>query len=128
MFSHVTIGSDDPRRAASFYDVVLAPLGITRAGPPADTGTEWKREGERGSLWIGKPFDGGKAGSGNGWMAAFTAPSRAAVDAAHAAALANGGSCEGPPGLRPQYAADYYGAYVRDPEGNKLHFVRRGED
>ncbi len=127
MFSHVTIGSDDPVRAASFYDVVLAPLGITRAGPPAAAGAEWRREGQTGSLWIGKPFDGGKADRGNGWMAAFTAPSRAAVDAAHAAALANGGSCEGPPGLRPQYASDYYGAYVRDPEGNKLHFVRRGE-
>lgn len=60
-------------------------------------------------------------------MAAFTAPSRAAVDAAYAAAIATGGLDEGAPGLRPKYAADYYAAYVRDPDGNKLHFVRRGE-
>jgi predicted lactoylglutathione lyase len=59
-------------------------------------------------------------------MTAFSAPSRAAVDAAYAAAIAAGGLDEGPPGLRVQYAPDYYGAYVRDPDGNKLHFVRRG--
>jgi predicted lactoylglutathione lyase len=66
------------------------------------------------------------ASQGNGWMVAFAAPSRAAVDEAYAAALAAGGTDEGAPGLRPQFAADYYGAYVRDPEGNKLHFVTRG--
>src|SRR5215510_11628019 len=54
-------------------------------------------------------------------------PSRAAVDAAYAAAIACGGTDEGPPGLRLKYATDYYGAYVRDPEGNKLHFVTRGD-
>ena len=69
---------------------------------------------------------GRSASHGNGWMVAFTAPSRAAVDAAYAAAIAFGGTDEGPPGLRPKCAADYYGAYVRDPEGNKLHFVTRG--
>src|SRR5262245_3813149 len=67
------------------------------------------------------------ASHGNGWMVAFTAPSRAAVDTAYAAAIACGGTDEGPPGLRLKYAADYYGAYVRDPEGNKLHFVTRGD-
>jgi predicted lactoylglutathione lyase len=60
-------------------------------------------------------------------MAAFTAPSRAAVDAAHAAAIAAGGYDEGAPGPRTSYAPDYYGAYIRDPDGNKLHFVRRGD-
>ncbi len=59
--------------------------------------------------------------------APLAAPTRAAVDAAHAAALAHGGSDEGAPGLRTAYAPDYYAAYVRDPDGNKLHFVRRGE-
>jgi predicted lactoylglutathione lyase len=60
-------------------------------------------------------------------MAAFTAPTRAAVDAAHAAAIATGGLDEGPPGLRPKYASDYYGAYVRDPDGNALCLSRRKE-
>jgi predicted lactoylglutathione lyase len=58
-------------------------------------------------------------------MVAFLARSREAVDRAHATALALGGTHVGAPGLRPQYAPDYYGAYVRDPEGNKVHFVHR---
>ena len=60
-------------------------------------------------------------------MVAFAAQFRAAVDAAHAAALKAGGIDDGPPGLRPNFGPDYYGAYIRDPDGNKIHFVRRGE-
>jgi lactoylglutathione lyase len=56
-------------------------------------------------------------------MVAFLARSRDAVDQAHAVALANGGICEGTPGLRPEYHSDYYGAYFRDTEGNKLCVV-----
>jgi predicted lactoylglutathione lyase len=59
-------------------------------------------------------------------MVALKAHSRAAVEAFHAAALAHGGVCEGAPGLRPQYNADFYAAYVRDPDGNKLAAVCRG--
>jgi lactoylglutathione lyase len=57
---------------------------------------------------------------GNGQMVAFLAHSRRVVDRVHAAALANAGSSEGPPGLRPEYHEHYYGAYFRDPDGNKL--------
>ena len=64
-----------------------------------------------------------EAACGNGQMLALQAPSRAAVDAAYAAALAHGGSGDGEPGLRPHYHADYYGAYFRDPDGNKLCVV-----
>jgi predicted lactoylglutathione lyase len=53
-------------------------------------------------------------------MVAFLADSRQQVDQVHALALASGGTCEGKPGLRPEYHADYYGAYFRDPDGNKL--------
>ncbi|MFX8031943.1 VOC family protein, partial [Acinetobacter baumannii] len=74
-------------------------------------------------LFIVRPFDGGAPAPGNGPHAALLAPNRAAVDAFHAAALANGGSCEGTPGLRPHYHAHYYAAYVRDPDGNKLQAV-----
>jgi predicted lactoylglutathione lyase len=76
---------------------------------------------------VGRPYDQQPAGNGNGWMVAFAAPSRAAVDAAHSAAMAAGGRDEGAPGPRPHFAPDYYGAYVRDLDGNKLHFVFRGE-
>ncbi|KVE06791.1 VOC family protein [Burkholderia anthina] len=53
----------------------------------------------------------------------FYAPTRAHVDRCHAFALRHGGTCEGPPGLRPHYHRDYYGAYFRDPDGNKLCVV-----
>ena len=74
-------------------------------------------------LFVGAPFDGGAASHGNGEHVAFFAPSRAAVDAFHAAALAHGGSDEGAPGLRPHYHANYYGAYFRDLDGNKICVV-----
>ena len=127
MFSHVTIGARNLARAVEFYDAALAPLGIHRVlGMKYAGWASWQRAGEPATLWVGKPQNGQPASHGNGWMVAFTAPSRAAVDAAYAAAMRAGGTDEGVPGPRPQFAADYYGAYVRDPEGNKLHFVKRG--
>ena len=81
----------------------------------------WQRPGEPRPLFlIGTPFDGRAHEPGNGQVVAFLAATRAIVDAAHAAALASGGACQGAPGLRPEYHAHYYGAYFRDPEGNKL--------
>ena len=127
MFSHVTIGTHDLNRAIAFYDAVLAPLGIERVKSKYDNWAAWQRSGEAAKLWVGRPFNGQPATCGNGGMVAFAAPTRAAVDAAYAAAIAAGGLDEGPPGPRAHYAPDYYGAYVRDPDGNKLHFVRRGE-
>ena len=105
MFSHVTIGTGDLARAVAFYDAALAPLGLERVPSKYET-------------W---------AARGDGWMAAFAAPPRPAVDAAQAAAVAAGRLDEGAPGPRPHFTPNYYGAYVRDPDGNKLHFVRRGE-
>jgi catechol 2,3-dioxygenase-like lactoylglutathione lyase family enzyme len=133
MLSHVTIGANDIERLMAFYDAALAPLGIARRytfpgglgyGPP---GTTLLPSGASAAqLWILTPFDGKPATSGNGWHCAFLAPSQAAVDAFHAAALAHGGGDEGAPGLRPHYHPTYYAAYVRDPEGNKLQAVHHG--
>jgi len=127
MFSHLTIGTTNLARAIEFYDAVLKPLGIERRPVRYETWASWQRPGEAAVLWVGRPINKLPATWGNGWMVAFTAPSRNAVDAAHAAAIAAGGYDEGAPGLRTSYAPDYYGAYVRDPDGNKLHFVRRGD-
>lgn len=69
---------------------------------------------------ICKPHNGQPHHPGNGQMVAFMAATRAKVHAAHQVALDHGGRCEGPPGLRPEYHAHYYGAYFRDPDGNKL--------
>lgn len=122
MFSHITVGSDDLARSRSFYDPVLATLGIPFLW---DLPGECFAYGEkrRDEFVVTRPFDGRAAERGNGWHAAFLAPDRAAVDAFHKAALAHGGSDEGAPGLRPHYHAHYYAAYVRDPDGNKLQAV-----
>jgi catechol 2,3-dioxygenase-like lactoylglutathione lyase family enzyme len=133
MLSHVTIGANDIDKARAFYDAVLAPLGISRRytfpdslgyGPPGEK--HFPNGASTAQLWVMRPFDGGTATQGNGWHCAFLAPNRAAVDVFHAAALASGGTCEGPPGLRPHYHPTYYAAYVRDPEGNKLQAVHHG--
>ena len=71
-------------------------------------------------LLIGRPYDGQPHQPGNGQMVAFMARDRATVDRAHAVALAHGGTNEGVPGPRPEYHEHYYGAYFRDPDGNKL--------
>ena len=122
MFSHVTLGTNDIERAKRFYIPVMAALGIEQPFELPRAGIVF---GELAGLklFIGAPFDGGAASHGNGEHVAFLAKDRAAVDAFHAAALANGGSDEGAPGLRPHYHANYYGAYVRDPDGNKLQAV-----
>ena len=131
MISHITLGVTDMARAGRFYRAIAAPLDLHERAVEEDggplmycfhvAGTDAPR------LYISTPFDDAPATAGNGTMVALIAPSRAAVDAAHAAALAHGGTDEGPPGLRPHYAPDYYGAYLRDPDGNKLHVVYRAE-
>ena len=75
---------------------------------------------------FGIPFNNQPASVGNGSMAAFSAPSWAAVDISHAAALAHDGVCGGVPGLRLHFAPDFYAAYLRDPDGNKVSAVCRG--
>lgn len=127
MFSHVTLGTRDLTRAAAFYDAVLAQLGIERIPSKYPNWAAWQRPGETQKFWVGLPYDRQPATVGNGCMTAFTAPSRVAVDSAYAAAIAAGGTDEGAPGPRPNYTPDYYGAYVRDLDGNKIHFCRRGE-
>jgi len=121
MFSHVTLGSDDLERSRRFYEPVMAALGIGQ--PFALPGALVFGETAGPKLFVLKPFDGGAASPGNGPHTALLAQSRAAVDAFHRAALAHGGSDEGAPGPRPHYHLHYYGAYVRDPDGNKLQAV-----
>ena len=121
MFSHVTVGTDDLARAMVFYDAALAPLGLSRVMTRVGYGfAGYGPEGGKSSFFLCRPFDGGAASVGNGTHIAFLAPSRAGVTAFHAAALAAGGKDEGAPGPRPDYHEHYWGAYVRDLDGNKL--------
>lgn len=131
IFSHITVGSSDLERSSQFYGVVLLPLGLKKrqvypdGGPPSAC---WVvAEDQLPRFYVYQPFNRQPASAGNGAMIAFSAPSIAAVDTAYAAAMAFGGVDEGEPGARPHYGEGYYGAYMRDPDGNKVHVVYRGD-
>lgn len=134
MFSYVCLGTNDLPRAARFYDATMATLGLSRCDVTGEPGWEgwlgwgiYEGHGARElALWICEPFDEAAASVGNGTMVALAATSWGQVDAFHAAALSNGGTSEGEPGLRLRYQPDFYAAYVRDPDGNKLAVVCRG--
>ncbi|RYD26016.1 MAG: VOC family protein [Lysobacteraceae bacterium] len=130
MFSHVTVGVSDLNRAAAFYDALLTPLGLAQrevvpdGGPPSRC---WHMPGVNlPRFYAYLPFDGCPCSVANGGMVAFLAPSPETVEAAYVEGLRKGGSDEGAPGLRPHYGPDYFGAYLRDPDGNKVHIVYRG--
>ncbi|WP_048644830.1 VOC family protein [Nitratireductor soli] len=131
MFSHVTVGSRDLEQSAAFYDAVLLSLGLVRRPVTPDGGPPslcWVLPGRSlPRFYVYQPFDGEPASAGNGGMVAFTAGSPHMVDRAHAAGVAAGGADEGAPGPRSRYGKGYYGAYLRDPDGNKLHVVHRGD-
>jgi catechol 2,3-dioxygenase-like lactoylglutathione lyase family enzyme len=99
----LTIGTRDLARAIAFYDAVLTPLGIERLPVKYAAWASWQRPGEAPKLWVGLPFNKMPAHPGNGWMAAFSAVSRKAVDEAYAAAISAGAEDEGAPGLRPSF-------------------------
>ena len=122
MFSHLMVGITHFDRALVFYRPLMAVLGLPeRFCNAAEHWAGWQPPGGGRPLFvIGQPYDGQPHAAGNGQMVAFGAATRAQVRAAHATALAQGGRCEGPPGLRPHYHPDYYGAYFRDLDGNKL--------
>ena len=122
MISHVYVGVTDFERAFAFYDAVMGHLGHPlKFRDPEKPWAGWMPSTAARPLFlIGHPFDGGTATPGTGQMVALLAPSRAAVDAIHATAITGGARCEGEPGLRPQYHPHFYGAYFRDPDGNKV--------
>ena len=122
MLGHVSFGVRDLERAGAFYDAALAPLGWVRLWDAAE------------GLGYGPPGGGEKLNlfphtdarpPGPGFHLAFDAPDPAAVEAFHAAALANGGTDRGAPGLRPHYSPTYYAGFVIDPDGHRLEAVHQ---
>ena len=128
MFSHIFMGVSDFERAFAFYSAVLGDLQLElRFHEPQRPWAGWHAPGGARPLFvISKPFDGLPHQAGNGQMVAFAAKDRATVRTAYRTALRLGGRSEGGPGLRPEYHANYYGAYFRDTEGNKICVVSHG--
>lgn len=124
MLTGARFGTSDIKRAIAFYDAVTAELGGARV---IDRRGMAGYRGDSGVLFmIGTPREG-EASVGNGSQAIFAAPSRAAVDGAHARALELGGTCLGPPGPRGAEETNMYAAYFRDPDGNKVMVMRVGD-
>lgn len=128
MIRYATLGSQDRQRAKAFYDHVLAPLGLKALHADEQFVGYGPASGNApAQLYICQPFNGLPASAGNGAMLALQADTRTQVDATHAAALAVGGQDEGAPGLR-DYAPNFYAAYFRDLDGNKLAVVCTAQD
>ncbi len=122
VLDHLGFEVSDYSAARAFYDKALAPLGLTavmEVGPEQTGSISYCGYGvDRPEFWIG-----GEKALGGAVHVAFTASSRAEVDAFHAAALAAGGRDNGAPGLRPHYHEHYYGAFVLDPDGHNIEAV-----
>jgi len=120
MFDHLSLGVRDLEAAARFYDALLAPLGAAKSlQKPGEIA--YGPGGETSLFWL-YPVEGDRV-AGLGTHVAFTADSRLAVDAAFAAALANGATVIRAAGPHPDIAPDYYGTVLLDPDGNKLEIV-----
>lgn len=123
MLGYAVLGTNDLERAGDFYDQLAALLGSKRIHA-FDRGffygeTEFE-------LAVVTPFDGNEAATGNGNMVALQASSREVVDGAYVLALKLGATDEGAPGIRGSEESGFYGAYFRDPDGNKLCVYRMG--
>lgn len=120
MLSHVTVGVKDVEQACRFYGPILDVLGLKPRFVEAGWAGWQPSNGERPLFIVTQPFDGQEPSVGNGQMIALLAGTRAMVDRCHALALDLGGADEGKPGPRAHYHPDYYGAYFRDLDGNKI--------
>jgi catechol 2,3-dioxygenase-like lactoylglutathione lyase family enzyme len=114
---HVSVGTNDFDKASAFYDAVLTTVGARRVMEFPGVVAYGKAFPE---FWVHGPLDGQPAAVGNGTHFCFIASSQEAVHAFYDAALAAGGVSDGEPGPRPDYGPDYYGAFVRDPDGHKI--------
>jgi catechol 2,3-dioxygenase-like lactoylglutathione lyase family enzyme len=117
MIDHVSIGVGDISKSKRFYDSALIPLGYKRLSENADS---LGYGSDAVAFWIGKTERPVPADEKSGLHFCIRAPTRKGVDAFHAAALAAGGRDNGKPGVRAEYGADYYAAFIIDPDGYRI--------
>lgn len=124
MIGYTMVGTNDLERSLRFYDPIFKEMGLDQCWRDGRSAS-WGRlsDDTYPRFFTGYPFDGGRAGVGNGAMTAFLINDPGLIDRLYQLAMRNGGADEGKPGGRPQYGEGFYGAYVRDPDGNKLAFV-----
>ena len=120
MIHHVSVGTDDLKRARAFYDPLMSLIGF-RLLKASDKAAHYGASEIVFSLEA--PANGLPAAPGNGIHIAFLAPDRETVRRFHQSALANGGADEGAPGIRENYNANYFAAFVRDLDGSKIEAV-----
>lgn len=125
MIGYVTVGTNDLKKAAKFYDAIAKEMGVGRM-MDFDTFIAWGNMDGAAGIAATKPFDGEKATVGNGVMVALQAKDKEQVHKIYDIAIAAGGTCEGPPGPRGDDGG-FYAAYFRDLDGNKLNaFIMGG--
>ncbi|MEM8579281.1 MAG: VOC family protein [Pseudomonadota bacterium] len=124
--NYVMIGANNVAGTRAFYDAVLPAIGGRVLAEYLPHAVCYGLRGD-GRFWLATPHNEQPATVGNGAMLGLACDSAAEVRAAHALGLAAGGSNEGDPGPRPQYGDGFFGAYLRDPEGNKLSLVYLGD-
>lgn len=124
MLSYITLGANDVSASERFYSALLEPLGYQKQVDSEGLAFSLPDIADHPSgpcvVYVKPPFDGKPATVGNGSMTAFRTTSHDSVRRVHAAAIAAGGTDEGPPGFRAAYSKDFFVAYVRDPVGNKI--------
>ena len=125
MIDHVSVGVSDLQRAARFYELTLAPLGLSRVVTRPATIGFGKNYPE---FWINLRADMAQVAPGSGVHICLRAKSTDEIDAFHAAALNAGGRSDGAPGLRPPDRVRYYAAFVVDPDGNRIEAVTFPKD
>jgi catechol 2,3-dioxygenase-like lactoylglutathione lyase family enzyme len=128
VIDHVSIPIADLSRAATFYDAVLATLGLSRRKERPGAIGYGPDTRAAPVFWILDRVSEGSATPGTGLHVSFEAPDRPSVAAFHAAALRSGGKDAGAPGLRPQYTMPFYGAFVLDLDGFKIEAVCRAPE
>ena len=124
MIGYTMVGTKDLDRSLRFYDPLFSEMGWDQCWRDAQSASWGDKDNETAPrFFTGYPADERPAGVGNGTMTAFLVEGPAMIDRLYEIAMRMGGSDEGGPGFRPQYGEGFYGAYVRDPDGNKLAFV-----